>query len=261
MPKQLVSIPHPEDVWAQTQAEPFTLGDTLTIADAAMLYSDRHPRPVIWFGAGALNPRKPTDINEIEELIGKGATDHHGPGTLEYWEKSWSVYCALADGVQKGSMPATKPVYLPNRRINPVLTEIPLSALLDLARQRGDAGEIVSSLLTWYEDNPPEPAAETPLATEPTVTTAEPASVERRTRPQGSRGPKPGMTGFNAADRALFPEIKQMLKDGKARSVIAAARILATQQKVGSSGGTTESRAVRVARRYGQWKSASTPKG
>jgi hypothetical protein len=153
MPKPLVSILPPANAWPHT--DPFELCDTLTIADAAMVYSSRHPRPTYWFGKGAdnpspINPREPAGVNQIEELIGKGATKDFGPGTVEDWQTSWSVYCTLVDGVEKGSIAPTKPVYLADRSINPVLTEIPLAALLDLARQRNDAGEIVSSLATWY---------------------------------------------------------------------------------------------------------------
>jgi hypothetical protein len=179
----LVSILPPVDDWPQS--DPFTLCDELTIADAAMVYSDRHPRPAYWFGKGAdnpspINPREPAGLNEIEKLVGKGATKDFGSGTLENWQKSWSVYCTLVDGVKKGSIVPTKPVYLADRDINGVLTAIPLSVLLDLARQRGDPGEILSSLLTWYESNPPELAAKSSLATEPTETgSVEPSSPQR----------------------------------------------------------------------------------
>jgi hypothetical protein len=74
-------------------------------------------------------------------------------------------------------------------------------------------------------------------------------------RPQ--RGPKPGNTGFNAADNALCPTIDDMVKRGEARSAIAAARILAEKGRVASGGGTVDSRANRLARRYGKWKSAA----
>jgi hypothetical protein len=190
-------------------------------------------------------------------MIGKGATtDSFGSDALENWQKSWSVYCTLVDGIKKGSIAPTKPVYLADRSINPVLTEIPLVAVLDLARQRGDAGEILSSLLTWYE--PPELATKSSLATKPTVTTAETGSVEPSSPRQ--RGPKPGTTGFYTSDRALFPEIEQLQKTGEARSTIAAARILANADKV-KGPGTPESRAIRLSRRYGRWKSGATPEG
>jgi hypothetical protein len=77
----------------------------------------------------------------------------------------------------------------------------------------------------------------------------------KRRSHQPRRGPKPGETGFNAADKALFETIERMQKKGEARSAIAGARILVKKGKVASSGGSDENRAVRVARRYGQWRS------
>jgi hypothetical protein len=50
--RELVSILPPANEWIQ--ADPFVLCDRLTIVDAAMVYSDRHPRPTYWFGKGAL---------------------------------------------------------------------------------------------------------------------------------------------------------------------------------------------------------------
>ena len=72
------------------------------------------------------------------------------------------------------------------------------------------------------------------------------------------RGPKQGTTGFSAADLALCPDIDNMVKRGEARSAIAAARVLVQQGRVAGNGGE-DSRATRVARRYGHWKSEGCP--
>jgi hypothetical protein len=171
----LVSILPPQDEW-EFQTAPFTLCDPLTISDAAMVWGDRHPRPPSLFTPGgmwgvrwtlwgqaiwdrlpkcAVNLRESAGVDEIEKMIGKGATNEkYDPEMLEIWQSCWSVYCTFLAGVEDGSLPATKPVYLANGRINGVLTEIPLCVVLDHARQRGDAGEIFSSLLTWYEREP-----------------------------------------------------------------------------------------------------------
>jgi hypothetical protein len=203
----LVSILWPVDAWPQS--DPFTLGDELTIADAAMVYSDRHPRQSYWYGRGPdnpspINPREPAGVDQIEKMIGKGATKDldfgfgFGSGALENWQKSWSVYCTLVDNVKKGLITPIKRVYLADGSINRVLTEIWISALLDLARQRGDPGEILSSLLTWYEA--PELEAKSSLATESTLTTAETGSVEPSS-PQ--RGAYRGALAAWLADRPL----------------------------------------------------------
>jgi hypothetical protein len=68
------------------------------------------------------------------------------------------------------------------------------------------------------------------------------------------RGPKQGATGFTAADEALCPEIDQMLKSGKVRSASDAALSLAQLPDKVSGGGSPQSRATRLARRYGKRK-------
>jgi hypothetical protein len=78
---------------------------------------------------------------------------------------------------------------------------------------------------------------------------------ERTANRQPLRGPNPGATGFATADEALFPEIEQLRKDGT-RSVIAAARTLANEGKVVGAG-APESRATRLARRFGKHKSGT----
>ena len=75
---------------------------------------------------------------------------------------------------------------------------------------------------------------------------------------QPRRGPKPGATGFDATDRLLFPEIDQIRGNGQARSIVAAARILANAKKIAGAG-SPENRATRLARRYA--KHRSEPEG
>jgi hypothetical protein len=77
---------------------------------------------------------------------------------------------------------------------------------------------------------------------------------------QPRRGPTSGTTGFNAVDRTLFPSIEKMLKDGEARSVSAAALVLAKSGKVRGAG-TFENRAIRLARRYGKSKNSVPTSG
>lgn len=87
-----------------------------------------------------------------------------------------------------------------------------------------------------------------------------PAPAQPQQPRERRHGPKPGETGFNAADSALFPAIEKILKSGEARSRVAAARILVNNRKVAGDG-TPENRAVRLARHFGKWKSSTQPKG
>jgi hypothetical protein len=77
------------------------------------------------------------------------------------------------------------------------------------------------------------------------------ADFDRWLRKAGKlrRGPTRGVTGLGAVDRKAFPRIAQLMKAGKARSPYGAALILARDNKL-AGGGTPESRAKRVAKRY-----------
>jgi hypothetical protein len=97
------------------------------------------------------------------------------------------------------------------------------------------------------------PVARDEVAPEPHAADegAEQISVRNQ---RARRGPEPGETGFAATDKELFPEIERLRKEGKARSISEATRVLAELGKISGSG-STESRATRVARRYGRHKS------
>jgi len=86
------------------------------------------------------------------------------------------------------------------------------------------------------------------------------APIQPQQSHQRQRGPKPGHTGFKAADDALCPEIDDMVRTARARSASDAARILATDGRV-AGGGTLKSRAERLTRRYGEWKRAEPSRG
>ncbi len=64
----------------------------------------------------------------------------------------------------------------------------------------------------------------------------------------GGRGPKPGETGLQKADRKLFPEIKRRIKSGRARSARDAASQLYDEGKI--KGNSRDSAAKRVLTRY-----------
>lgn len=114
--------------------------------------------------------------------------------------------------------------------------------------------------LAWDEFRDDLIQRELPRGATPLLAPQDDAAAPVEPSAQRRRGPKPGTTGFNAADRALFPTIKRMLKNGGAPSVDAAARILAEEGKVAGRG-SIEARATRLARHYGKWKSATTPEG
>jgi len=63
------------------------------------------------------------------------------------------------------------------------------------------------------------------------------------------RGPTRNKSSYASADRKVFPQIKKLISLGKARSAYGAALELAYEDKL-AGGGTKESKARRVARRY-----------
>jgi hypothetical protein len=69
--------------------------------------------------------------------------------------------------------------------------------------------------------------------------------------PGGPRGPEPGTTGYANLDRELFPEIDKRTRTGQARSTSDAALQLAIENRI-KGPGSPESKAKRVARRYGK---------
>jgi hypothetical protein len=65
----------------------------------------------------------------------------------------------------------------------------------------------------------------------------------------GGRGPKPGETGFQKADRKLFPEIKALIESGQARGAYGAALKIASMLP-GSANTSPESKAKRISALY-----------
>jgi hypothetical protein len=63
------------------------------------------------------------------------------------------------------------------------------------------------------------------------------------------RGPRPGTTGYQEADRKLFDCISRLLREGTAKSTYNAALLLAEQGKI-QGGGTPDNKAKRVSGRY-----------
>ena len=71
--------------------------------------------------------------------------------------------------------------------------------------------------------------------------------VEQPARPRRLKGPEPGTVGYGRSDRALFKKLERLIP--KHGSASAAARKLVDDGVV-EGGGTPESKAHRIARRY-----------
>jgi hypothetical protein len=73
------------------------------------------------------------------------------------WRISWAVASELSAAIASGAITPIHTERNPQGRPIPLVCTIRLADLLAIARRRGDAGEIVSSLATWYEPAESEP--------------------------------------------------------------------------------------------------------
>jgi hypothetical protein len=228
---------------------PFSVSESSTAYEWMMVWGDAEPHAP-WFGPDEADARWRLMLVFAEEA-------------------SLNLRAEIA----AGAVPLVKRAFRRNRLGDTVLDitscVISRETMLDFAKRIGGYGKKIAELLTARQlatQRPgPKAGATTPKATavqSPAGYQVRGARTEqtlgtKRAKRRGNqtrRGPKPGETGFNAADSALFPEIEEMRKSGEARSVVAAALILVKKGKVASGGGSDENRAIRPARRYGRWK-------
>jgi hypothetical protein len=123
----------------------FIVGDTLTIYEAAMVYSDRHP------GGQILNGTKDYDraeISDYELYLGKGARAEPG-------KRTWDIYCHLWKMIDTGEIKVTRPAYTPGRRLDPRDTRIATGDIVKLARA---CGEMPFYLSLWKSRQAPDPS-------------------------------------------------------------------------------------------------------
>jgi hypothetical protein len=149
------------------------------------------------------------------------------------WRISWEVACELSEGIGNGRI---IPIRMePDRQGRPIglLCTICISDLLDLARSRGDAGDIVSSLVTWYSRG----TAATNIEMEYLGAQVAPETMPAPRR----RWPR------DPEDEARTAEGCKMVRSGEARSANAAAKIIA-ERVGGHSKDATRDRLARSIR-------------
>jgi hypothetical protein len=190
--EELVCVPAPVlgPVKPVKAGPPFVVTETLTVHEAAMMYRDRHP------GSGFLrdlNIYDPTHIAKLEDWIGRRdlptakllgdlrtQPEEEGDKRLDEWlnmyfggdearrsrdkrdaeqnwRVSWEVASELSAAIASGAITPIHTERDPHGRPIPLVCTIRLADLLAIARRRGDAGDIVSSLATWYEPADSEP--------------------------------------------------------------------------------------------------------
>ena len=194
----------------------YEIADSLTIFEAGVLYRDGSPDEGVM--AQYLEPNYPGGRNLAEQ--------HHGIGVYRGWMSEEfknpgprDVYLQLIDLVTKGTLLPIKAAYFGPGEIDPFRTVIPLNAVLELGRSRGDAGSIVAGLASWY-------------------------GIESGTP---TRQRKPAGLNYEEADRPLVEEMRRLIDMAEASGIHDAALAVATHA-IGH--GNAESKAKRLMARY-----------
>jgi hypothetical protein len=107
----------------------------------------------IYFGGDEVKRRNDEEIERRNDEIQRRNKRDAEQNARISWEVASELSAAIASG-------AIRPTHIerdPQGRPIPLVCTIRLTDLLAIARRRGDAGEIVSSLATWYESAEPEP--------------------------------------------------------------------------------------------------------
>ena len=112
----------------------FTVGETLTIYEAAMVYSGRRPDNPFFEGAS---------LRQLEVVLGRGVSLRRNFDEMPY-KISWSVCCELCERVSRGEIKPVRKFLLSNGlEVDPRLTIIRTVDLASLAEKRGDASDAI----------------------------------------------------------------------------------------------------------------------
>ncbi len=165
--------------------EPFIVTDALTVREAAMIYRDRHPAGR-WLST--VNIFDPEHIATLERWIGrrdppavKLLGDLRAQPAESDQERdrriSWEVASELSTAIDNHKIAPVHTERDPQGRTIHLACIVQLADLLAIARKRGDAGEIISSMTNWYEPAKSEPPALPPSRLKPFWGEAEAAAM------------------------------------------------------------------------------------
>jgi hypothetical protein len=112
---------------------PFPVGDTLTIYQAAMVYSGRHP------GGRFIDSAEygRASLHDYEVFLGKGSSD-------KLRALAWYIYCELRRRVEAGVIKPIAPAYMPNGEFDPRDTVIRTADVAAIAWERGESAEYLA---------------------------------------------------------------------------------------------------------------------
>jgi hypothetical protein len=101
---------------ARYSGAPFEVGETLTVYEAAMVYSGRHPGGVFLSG-NAKNPEANygrADLEDYEVFLGRNAKDDDAPRKL-----AWNIYRELLRRIETGKIKPVSRAYRRNGALDP----------------------------------------------------------------------------------------------------------------------------------------------
>jgi hypothetical protein len=185
--RELVCVLAPKALGPIKAGPPFVVTEALTVHEAAMIYRDRHPASGFlrdlniydathiakledWVGRRDLPAAKllgdlRTQPEKSKERLDEWLNIYFGGDEAQRsrdkrhaeqnWRISWEVARELIAAIASGAVTPTHIERDPQGRRIPLVSTIWLADLLAIARRRGDAGEIVASLATWYEPEAP----------------------------------------------------------------------------------------------------------
>jgi hypothetical protein len=134
---------------------PFWVGEELTIYQAAMVYSGRHPGG--HFVNGTLDWER-ASLNDFEVFLGRRARE--GERKL-----AWDVYCELLNKVKARKIEPVRTAYLPKGELDPRDTVIKTADVAALARERRESPKYLAPWMIAPPTDTREGARPLPEAT------------------------------------------------------------------------------------------------
>jgi hypothetical protein len=119
--------------------EPFKIGDVLTIYEAAMVYTGRHPYPYFFDVKGR-------GIKEHLEFLRLGLAQS-SPKKRVRAQRSWDIYCEIAKRIEEQRIRPVKRAYDPQGRLDLRLTLIRTADVLEIANDRCERPKYLRSLM------------------------------------------------------------------------------------------------------------------
>jgi hypothetical protein len=138
-----VKIPAPTD-----EDKPFTVGEELTVYEAAMVYAGRHPYPKM-FGPYDGSSRREHCLTLLKLGLKEGLRRRQRA------QRSWDVFRRLQEKIKRGQIQPRKSAYDLDGEIDPFRTVIKTSELVSLANERGENPRYLKHLPNHPSDGAP----------------------------------------------------------------------------------------------------------